>query len=423
MLKQIVVVGGGAGGLELVVRLGKKLGKKGMAQITLVDVSPIHIWKPLLHEKACGTLNAPEDEINYLYFSSDHHYRFRLGALQMINRKEKTIQVGAVHNENGEQLLPPRTIPYDVLVLAIGSVSNDFRVPGVKENCLFIDSCADAANFQKCLSEGLFKSRDAVSYEIGIVGGGATGVELSAELHYAIQLLSNFKYNFDPQKYHISIIEGSNGLLAGLNPRVANNTQLKLEALGIKVYTNQQVTEVTDKAFLTATGLTIKADLKIWAAGIKAPDCLVAIDDLEKNKINQLIVTDTLQTTLDPSIFALGDCAFLLDKKTQKPVPARAQSAHQQASLLAKSIPLFLDGQTSLPKYQYRDYGSLISISHYDTFGNLMKRGMIEGRIAHWMYLSLYKMHQIAIFGWWRSTIIMIANFLTQRLRPRLKLH
>src|SRR5262249_155852 len=130
--------------------LGKKLGKKNKAIITLVDSSPTHLWKPLLHEIAAGTLNSYEDELNYLAYASDHYFHFCQGTLQGLDRAKKEIILESILNVTkasldsdsspGNEFIPQRKLNYDILIISIGSVANDFNIPGVKEHCLFLDT-------------------------------------------------------------------------------------------------------------------------------------------------------------------------------------------------------------------------------------------------------------------------------------------
>lgn len=429
--KRIVIVGGGAGGLELVTKLGKKLGKKQLAQIILVDASLTHFWKPLLHEVAAGTLDSNEDELNYLAHAKRNYYKFIYGKLIGLDRKQQQIKLAAINDETGKEILPIRNIPYDILVLAIGSMTNDFNTPGVKEYCLLLDNRKQADKFHKIFIKKMLQIQSLEtppSLNISIIGAGATGVELAAELHYAIQQTADYSGQSVSKMQHvkINIIEGNNRILSALSPKVSSLTHQELNKLGIHIYVNQRVKEITAEGIHTAQGLFIPSDLKVWAAGIKASDVLTQLDNLEFNKLNQLIVTQTLQTTREPTIFAFGDCAYCPQENRDRSVPPRAQAAHQEADLLATSLIDFLQGKSPRP-YYYRDYGSLISLSKYETVGNLMGRAIgnlhIEGAVAKWFYISLYKLHQLAVLGIWRTIILTFGNLLRRRVKPRLKLH
>lgn len=139
-LKKIVIVGGGAGGLEMATQLGHKLGRKKKAKITLVDRNHSHLWKPLLHEVATGSLDEGVDALSYLAHARNHGFQFQLGSVIDIDREAKTITIAELRDEKGELLVPERKIAYDTLVMALGSTSNDFNTPGVKENCIFLDN-------------------------------------------------------------------------------------------------------------------------------------------------------------------------------------------------------------------------------------------------------------------------------------------
>ena len=429
-LPHIVIVGGGAGGLELATSLGKKWGKQHKAIITLVDASPVHLWKPLLHEVAAGTLNSYEDELNYLAFASENYFQFCLGQFQAIDRTQKEIMLAPIYDEFQQVFMPLRKLKYTILVIAVGSLSNDFNIPGVREECLFLDTTAQAKYFHDYLLKMMMRlsydqQANKKDFTIAIVGGGATGIELAAELHYAIRQMKSYGFAFDPTLVKLKILDSAPKLLAMLPAHLSIAAKRNLEQLEIEVHTDERVTQVLPDGIVTAKGF-VPTSMTIWAAGIKAPDFLKKLDGLETNNINQLLVKQTLQTTIDDSIFAMGDCAYCLQSDSLKPVPPRAQAAHQQASFLAKAIPNYLV-QNPLPLYHYQDYGSLISISNYETIGTLMSRVAkslpIEGKLARLTYLSLYKMHQIALYGAWRVGMLMLANAITRRIRPRLKLH
>ena len=430
---KIVVVGGGAGGLELATQLGKTLGSKGRADITLIDSGRTHIWKPLLHEVAAGTLDSHDDELDYLAQASANHFRFVLGRMDGLDRAAKQVRLAPLLNAKGVEIMPGRPHPYDILVIAVGSVCNDFGIPGVAEHCLFLDTTEQAEQFQNHLMEAYLHSHalggahEQGELDIAIVGGGATGIELSAQLHQATRLLNAYGLDkVQPSDIKIHLIEASPTLLPGLPDRLSKATLHQLESLGVEVLLGERVVAVTAEGMATQSGRFIPAALKVWAAGIKAPDFLKSIEGLETNRINQILVRPTLQTTLDEAIYAIGDCASCPWPEKNSTVPPRAQSAHQMASLVLKNIRRRLEGKALLD-YKYRDYGSLVSLGEYSTVGNLMGNlmgtVMIEGLIARLVYLSLYKMHQLALFGIPRVTLLMIANFFRRRLRPKIKLH
>lgn len=428
-MQKIVIVGGGAGGLELATKLGDKLGRKGKAHITLVDKNRTHLWKPLLHEVAAGSLDDGIDALSYRAHAKNHHFNFKLAPLSDIDRDNKQIKLAKLIDTDGTEILPESTLEYDILVMALGSVSNDFNTKGVSDHCIFLDSPQQAKKFHRLMLNKYLQLcvQETKQVSVAIVGAGATGVELSAELYNSLEQVSSYGFeHINSTDLKVSLVEAGEKILPALPERISNSAHQELLKLGVDVRTKTMVTEATEKGLITKDGELIEADLIVWAAGIKAPDFLKEIAGLETNRINQLVVKQTLQTTLDDNIYAIGDCASCALPKGGF-VPPRAQSAHQMASLVAQNIIAALKDKP-LRDYKYTDYGSLVSLSNYSTvgslMGNLMKGSMkIEGRLARIVYISLYRMHQVALHGYFRTALITIVEGINRVLRPRLKLH
>lgn len=429
---RIVIVGGGAGGLELATKLGKKLGRKALAEIILIDTSPAHLWKPRLHEVAAGVLNANVDELSYAAHGHHCHFRYILGRMHGLDRTGRTIKL-AEHRHQGQRVLPERDIAYDYLVLALGSQTNDFGTLGAQEHCIFLDSRRAAERFhQAFLNVYLSASHTGPeqtpqAFNIAIVGAGATGVELAAELNHTAHQLHHYGFDgIEPENVTITIIEAAERVMPALSEKASAAIQRQLEKLRIRVLSGERVTEVTEDAVITESGKKIPSQLKVWSAGIKAPAFLSSLDGLEANRINQLVVTPTLQTTGDARIFAIGDCAHYLPPGSDRPVPPRAQAASQQASLLAKSLPALIDGGAPLT-FHYRDKGSLISLSKNGSvgqlMGNLSSDFTFEGKIARLFYITLYRLHQIALHGVFKTGLLLLRDRLNLRTGPTMKLH
>ncbi|MBF7979651.1 MULTISPECIES: NAD(P)/FAD-dependent oxidoreductase [Rahnella] len=430
-MKKIVIIGGGAGGLELATSLGHKLGRKKKAEIILVDRNHSHLWKPLLHEVATGSLDDGVDALSYLAHARNHGFTFQIGSLTDIDRENQTIKLAEIRDESGEVLVPVRDIAYDTLVMALGSTSNDFGTPGVKDNCIFLDNPHQAHRFHNEMLNLFLKFSASADKQkkvnIAIVGGGATGVELSAELHNAVKQLHSYGFEgLDSDALNVTLVEAGERILPALPPRISGAAHQELTKLGVRVLTQTMVTSADKNGLNTKSGEFIDADLMVWAAGIKAPDFMKDIAGLETNRINQLVVEPTLQTTRDPNIYAIGDCASC-PQPSGGFVPPRAQSAHQMASRCFANIMAQRKGQ-SLKPYVYKDHGSLVSLSRFSTVGSLMgnlMRGsmMIEGRMARLVYVSLYRMHQIALHGYIKTGLMMLVGGINRVIRPRLKLH
>jgi len=433
-LHRIVVVGGGAGGLELATRLARHLGRRRKAQMLLVDANLTHVWKPLFHEVAAGTLDSHGDALDYLVQASHHRFRFHYGRMTGLDRGRRQIELEPVIGEHGETLVPARHVGYDTLVVAVGSISNHFGTPGAAEHCLYLDSAAEAERFQQSMVRAYLRAQTQAAplaegqLSVVIVGGGATGVELAAELRNAARRAVSYGLDrIDPEAdLKLTLVEAAGRVLPALSSRLSEKTERELEKLGVRVITGRKVVEVTEGGVELAGGEYIPAEFRVWSAGIKAPDWLQDLDGLETNRMNQLVVTPSLQTTRDPNIFAFGDCAACPLPHGEGTVPPRAQAASQQATFLADALARHLTGQAE-GQFVFRDYGSLISLSEDNAVGRLMgslfRSLTVEGFMARMAYALLYKKHLVALHGLRRVAVTTTLQALSRHTRPRLKLH
>ncbi|WP_369161718.1 NAD(P)/FAD-dependent oxidoreductase [Candidatus Thiodiazotropha sp. LNASS1] len=421
-------------GLELATRLGRKLGKPGRAEVTLIDATRSHVWKPLLHQVAAGTFDPAQHALGYLAHARWNHYRFRLGVMSDLDRIGRKVILAPLYNDKGEELIPSRSFAYDYLIFAVGSVSNDFGIPGVQEHCLMLDTKSQASAFQQQLLEALIRANtqheplQEGQLDVAVVGAGATGVELAAQLHQVTRQIAQYGFEIiEPDRHvRLHILDAGPRILPALPEKLSGQVQLELEGLGIQVHVSETVTEVTAEGVHTASGQVIPAAIKVWAAGIKGPDFLGKLG-LSANRINQLKVNGDLTLEDDDRIYAIGDCAACVMNEQGDLVPPRAQAAHQQASFVAKALERRIKGQSFNKRYVYRDYGSLVTLGRYSTVGSLMGAitgsVRVSGWIARWVYLSLYKMHQLTLFGWWRTGLTTLARMLRRSIDPAIKLH
>src|SRR6202022_1234535 len=228
-LSKIVVVGGGAAGLELVTRLGDRLGRRRRANVALVEIARTHLWKPLLHEAAAGSMDPGEYELNYLAQAHWHGFRYRLGEMIGLDRAAKQVHLAATFDDEGRQITPPRSVGYDTLVIAIGSVTNDFGTPGVAENAVPLETPAQAARFNRRLVNACIRAETQEGpvrpgqLHVAIVGAGATGAELAAELHRTTREVVAFGLDrIDPERdIHVLLIEAADRILPRLPERIS----------------------------------------------------------------------------------------------------------------------------------------------------------------------------------------------------------
>lgn len=376
-------------------------------------------------------------EVDYLAQSHWHGFRYRIGEMTALDRERRLVHLAASADDEGREITPRRAFPYDTLVIAVGSQTNDFGTPGVNEHALKLESHADARRFHARMVNACIRAHAQATplrpeqLKVVIIGAGATGVELAAELHRTTREVVAYGLDrVDPDKdVRVTLLEAAPRILPALPERISAATETLLHKLGVEVRTGAKVAEVQNDQVRLADGEVIRAELIVWAAGVKAPDLLKDIAGLETNRINQLVVRPTLQTSRDDDVFALGDCAactWSTGNGNATFVPPRAQAAHQQASHMLGQIRRRLRGRP-LADYVYRDFGSLVSLGEFSTVGNMMggSRGglMVEGRFARLMYLSLYKMHELALHGFVKVSLDTLARTIVRRTEPHVKLH
>ncbi len=434
-LHRIVVVGGGAAGLELATHLGDRLGKRGTADIALIERSRTHLWKPLLHSVAAGSMDPSEHQLNYLAQAHWHNFRYHFGEMIGLDRAAKVVRLGATHDAEGREIAAPRAIPYDTLVIAIGSVTNDFGTPGAAQFAVPLETAEQAVRFHHRLVNAGLRAQaqsepiQAGQLHVAIIGAGATGTELAAELYQSAREMVAYGLDqVDPDRdIRIILIEGASRILPALPERISIATLKILTSMGVDVRTNARVSAVRADGIELAGGEFIPAELTVWAAGVKGPEVLAHLDGLEVNRVGQLVTDAKLATTRDPDIFAIGDCAAVPQPSSDVPLPPRAQAAHQEASHLARQLRRRLQGAEMEP-FVYRDFGSLVSFGRMGAVGNLMNLALggnlfIEGVLARWAYRSLYKMHERALHGVTKTALGTLARGLSRRAEPRVKLH
>jgi NADH dehydrogenase len=432
MSKRIVIVGGGAGGLELACRLGRRLGPE---QVWLVDQALFHVWKPSLHEVAAGTLDIHQEGLSYEMLAHDNGFTFAYGPMLALDHAARTVTVGAVLGEDGEQLIPQRTFAFDFLVIAVGSTANYFGVPGAAEHTIALDGPHDAERFRlrmlKLLTAAsLRKAHDPqAAVNVVIIGGGATGVELAAELREASAVHARYGFRrLDPNEdVRITLLEGSPRILMPLPEKVAAAAARLLADRHVQVRANCRVVRIGEREVEDGDGQRHPADIVVWAAGIKAPPFLAALG-LPLDRGGLIRVTRRLEVEGVPGVYALGDCAAC-DRGDGTRVPPRAQAAHQQASYLCTALLRLTAGQPAPEApFVYRDHGSLVSMGTQTSVGSLMgnlfgRSWLVEGLFARVMYVSLHLLHHQAVLGTLRTGVLALARFLVKRATPLVKLH
>jgi len=436
-MQSIVIVGGGVAGLELATRLGRRLGPRCKDRVILIDTAPTHFWKPLLHEVAAGTIDPAGHTIDYARQAIDNHFTFVCGEVVQVDRARHTLTVRSrLHDgaTEGGGVGDHSVIGYGRLVLAYGSVTNFFGIPGAEQHCLALDSVERAEAFRKrflhlCEAAGRRRHADARSaapaqdiaqLHIVIVGAGPTGIELAADLRHTVDTLAHYGLSglAAPHQVRIRIVERGPQVLPSLDTEASALAVRKLEAMGIEVCTGTAVAEVREDEVATTDGRVFPAAITVWAAGVKGPDFSTHLNVL-LNRSNQVLVDGQLRSLTDPQIFALGDCSTLQNPDKTAMAPPSAQAARQQAIYLAKLLTHEKPNQ--LPGFQYRDYGTLVSLGRGDAVG-ILRRAVgkhnlrVKGMFALSMYKLTYQRHVMGHLG----AVRMCANVLARWCRSKM---
>ncbi|MFT9441364.1 MAG: NAD(P)/FAD-dependent oxidoreductase [Acetobacter papayae] len=421
---EILIVGGGVAGLALATRLGETLGKRGEARITLIDKSFSHVWKPMLHCFAAGTVQNENNRISFMSQASRHYFDFWPGEVIAVDRENRKAVLGPVQSTDGTVVLEERTVEYDALVLAIGSCANDFGTPGVAENCLFIDNLVEANGFNEKFRLELLKAFAAnKELDIAIVGGGATGTQLAAELHKALDLVRLYSFEGNPPRLKITLLEAGARILPAFPEQVSEAARKQLEHIKVEVRTGAQVSGADAGGFMLKDGSYVPATLRVWAAGVKAPTVTTRFGGLSLNRSGQVIVQPNLRSVDDERIFAMGDCSFIRDE----PLPPTAQVARQQAHHLARHLPALIRNGTEVPHCVFRNKGAIVALGDYNGWGTLpggtvFGGGMFKGLSARLGHLMLYRQHQVELYGLYRGLLSCLADWIDALVKPSIRL-
>ena len=325
-----------------------------------------------------------------------------------INRENKML---AVRRNDGTEA----AVKYDYLVVAVGAVSNDFNTTGARDNCIFLDSASQARHAWNKISQLLREGNDRT---VNIVGAGATGVELAAEL----ARVSHKLQRYNAAKLTINLIEAADRVLPNSPQKMSAKVLKELQRTNINVLLNTRISEVSEHGMVTADNQALEADIQFWAAGVKAPEWLNGLGGLEYNRMNQIIVNANLTTTIDDSIFALGDCASI-PQADGSFVPPKAQAANRAAVHLTKSLTGLLRGK-ELTDFEFKDGGMVVAVGHHFAVGSFAPQSkmanslVFKGRLIRRLYDTIFRLHQRTVEGMFTVSRLIITKRLKALFQP-----
>ena len=370
---KVVILGGGFGGLAAARAMSKT------ADVTVVDRHNFQTFLPLLYQVSTAGLAA------------DHvAYPIR-GALRKTNTKFRMASPLSIDHKNKEVKLDSSEIlKFDHLVVALGSVTADFGIPGVNEHTLGMKTVHEALAIRAEIMrrfEDLCRFEDNTRFSIAVVGGGPTGVEMAGAIAELIRGPLKSDQANAAAHIDISLIEAGPRLLPPFAPSLSAKTKKDLEKLGVKVLLNTPVKAVEHRKIILNDNSSIPAEITIWAAGVKGSDAMSQLSLPIIN--NRLAVEPTMQVKNYPNIWALGDIAGALGKDG-KPLPMVAPVAIQQGKFIAKQIARVVENK-SLKVFKYLDKGSMATIGRNKAV--VQVKGLkISGTIAWliWLWLHLF---------------------------------
>ena len=370
---RVVILGGGFGGLTAARALHKA------ADVTVVDRHNYQTFLPLLYQVSTAGLAA--DHVAYPIRGALRKtpVKFRMGSPIAIDHKNKEVKL------DSSELLK-----FDHLIVALGSVSADFGIPGVKEFTLGMKTVSEALTIRAEIMrrfEDLCRFEDDTKLSITVVGGGPTGVEMAGAIAELIRGPLKSDQANAAANINITIIEAGPRLLPPFAPSLSARTKKDLEKLGVKVLLNAAVQEVEHRKIKLKDGTTIDSEITIWAAGVKGSDAMGQLN--LPTVANRVAVDPTMQVKNYPNVWALGDIAAAIGKDGNT-LPMVAPVAIQQGKFIAKQI-MRLSKNQKLENFKYLDKGSMATIGRNKAVVQV-KSLKISGAIAWliWLWLHLF---------------------------------
>jgi NADH dehydrogenase len=370
---KVVILGAGFGGLTAARAAAK------FAQVTLIDRHNFQTFLPLLYQVSTAGLAA--DHVAYPIRGAlrKTNVEFRMGVPKQINASSNELIL-----DSGD------CISYDHLVIAMGSTTADFGIPGVTKFAFGMKTVGEALAIRSRVMrayESMCNPGSAEKFEIAIVGGGPTGVEMAGAFAELIRGPLKSDFAAAAQRIHVSIIEGGPRLVPSFSASLSARTQRDLEKLGVTVRTATAVKEVNENSIQTSAGEFIPANITIWAAGVKG------VNEMEELNLpvlkGRIQVEETLQVTGYENIWAIGDIAGAVGSDGNM-LPMVAPVAMQQGRFFAKQVKARTAG-LSLKAFKYTDKGSMATIGRHKAIVEV-KGIRIAGPIAWlaWLWLHLF---------------------------------
>lgn len=407
---KIIIVGGGFGGVYTLKNLHKIFHKNEMVDITIITPKNYFLFTPLLHEVATGGINRENiiEPIRNMFECCN--FSLHLGEVKSISLKEKRVETST------------ETFNYDFLVLAHGAETNFYDIEGAKENSFTLKSLEDAVKIKNHLIsifEMASREKDREMRKnllrFVIVGGGATGVEISAEIsEFAKRTLSRYYKKEIGEDVSIILLQKESEVLPRLSKSLREKSLNTLEKKGVEVLLNSSVMKVEKEKVILSLGRTLNTNTIIWVAGVK-PISLSFEEEFPILKSGRIEVNEYLQIEKYPSVYVVGDSAGV--KVKDELLPMLAQVAVREAKIVAENIKRQISN-TPLKPYRFRLKGNFISLGRWSAVGEvyLFKAFLVfSGYFAWWLWRTIYLSKLIS----WRKKVKVAIDWTVNALSKR----
>jgi len=382
--KRILILGGGFAGLTVAMELEKKLGRNPAVEVTLINRNNFSLFTPMLHEVAASDLDLTTivNPVRKIL----RHVRFFAGQVEQIDLGQKRVVVSHGFDRHRHAL------PFDLLVIGLGSVTNLYGISGLEEHALTMKTLGDAmqlrnhiiAHLEEADSDCCMAKGPLLTYVVA--GGGFAGVETVAGINdFARKALRSYP-RLSEDMLRIILVHPGSAILPELEGRLSAYTRKKLASRKVEIRLNTRVEGFSGKAVKLTDGTTIPTNTLVWTAGI-SPNPLLESLPCAKER-GRLLVTESLELPNWPGVWALGDCAAIPNRQTGKFHPPTAQHAFRQAKTVAHNVTAFVKG-TRKKVFNFSTIAQLAAIGQRTGVANIL--GMnFSGFFAWWLWRTIY---------------------------------
>jgi NADH dehydrogenase len=383
--KRILILGGGFGGMYVALHLEKALAHAPDVDVTIINRDNFFLFTPMLHEIAASDLDLTHivNPVRKLLRKVD----FFAGDVEAVDldRKLVTVSHGFDHHHHD--------LPYDYLVIALGSITNFFGLPGLEERAMTVKSLGDAIHLRNRIIQHLeeadtecaAKDREPLLTFV-VAGGGFAGVETMAAIHDFVLAALPYYRNLRKEMMRTVVVHPGNVILPELGEKLGRYAQGKLSMRGVEIRCNTKVTGVDDRTVTLSDGTSINSKLLIWTAGT-SPNPILDTLPCKKER-GRLVANECLELPDYPGVWALGDCAVVPDLTTGKSCPPTAQHALREGTVCGKNIVAALRGGEK-KQFKFKTLGLLAAIGRRAGVAQMLGFNF-SGFIAWFLWRTIY---------------------------------